>query len=434
MGGHFMDQAITPISQTTIPRPLYHFSIPLYAGGTIVLYLLTTRLLQPAHRWLLNKKEILVSVGLFFGLVLIVVGGYFSTASHYEWIQVTRPASQQNSVMTVPAQLQGGILSSQPLANVSTQEEIVLYSSVIRQMVSEMNTASPKGSQIVDVYVLGTTSLGNTSGQEEEVDLLTDEVQKSVLEQLKDLPNTIQWISNMKQMAVDSQTGELKDNMSLITLLGARESGQDTIQIPLSIQIGNTSANNSTYNFKKLDGNWSLDSSEKSSIGIKPEMATPSAPATELDLTTKSELYAAVVRQLCTVDSTTGNNPPKIPMIYIPTSTDDEAGDPHGASASPAKLGEDLQKSISERLKDLPVNIRYVSERKDVPLNTQDEAVADGGAIITLGNIYTRVDGKTQVAGSIYLSETASGGRTYLLEKNDDLWKITGTTGVEWIS
>jgi ABC-type transport system involved in multi-copper enzyme maturation permease subunit len=434
LGGYFMTQAITPISQTTIPRPLYHFSIPLYAGGTIVLYFLTTRLLQPAHRWWLSKKEILVGIGLVLGLFLIVVGGYFSTASHYEWIQVTRPASQSMAVITVPAQPQGGPVTSQPLANVSPQEEIVLYSSVIRQIVTDMNTAVPKGSQPVGVYILGMSNLGNSSGKAQEVNLLTDEVQKSILEELKDLPNTIQWISSMNQMDVDSQTGQLKDTQSLITLQGASETGQDTVQIPASIQIGSGRKNNSMYNFKKVDGNWGLDSSKKPGDGTESEMVTPSAPATGLELTTQSDLYAAVVRQLYSVDHTSGNNSLKIPMIYILTTTNDEAGDPHGAYANPAKLGEDLQKSISERLKDLPADIRYVSERKDVPLDTKDGTVIDDGAIITLGNIFTRADGKMQIAGSIYLSKTVSGGRTYLLEKTDDLWKVTGTTGVEWSS
>jgi ABC-type transport system involved in multi-copper enzyme maturation permease subunit len=436
LGGWFMNQAITPISQTSIPRPLYHYSLPLYAGVTLVLYLLTTRLLQPAHRWWLNKKEILVGVGLVFGLAALVAGGYFSTASHYEWVRVT-PSNVQplptEPAVAVPAQPGLG-MPAQPLASVSAQEEIVLYSAVIRQLVSDMNAAAPKGSQTAGVYVLGTTPLGNSSGQAGEVNLLADEVQKGVLEQLKDLPNAVQWISSTKQMAVDPQTGQFKDGQALITLEGAHESGQDSVQIPASIQIGSASENKSTYNFKRVNGNWELDAAAKSNGGTGPEIATPGAPAAGLELTTQSELYAAVVRQLYTVDHTFGNNPPKIPMIYILTTTDDKAGDPRGASASPAKLGEDLQQSISERLKDLPAEIRYVSDRKEVPLNAQDGAVTDGGAIITLGNIFARVDGKMQVAGSIYFSGTASGGKTYLLEKNGDLWKITGTTGVEWIS
>ena len=438
LGGWFMDQAITPISQTSIPRPLYHYSLPLYAGVTLVLYLLTTRLLQPAHRWWLNKKEILVGVGLVFGLAALVAGGYFSTASHYEWVRVT-PSNVQ-PLPTAPAAVGWQVaqpvmgMPAQPLASVSAQEEIVLYSAVIRQLVSDMNAAAPKGNQTAVVYVLGTTPLGNSSGQAGEVNLLADEVQKGVLEQLKDLPNAVQWISSTKQMAVDPQTGQFKDGQALITLEGAYESGQDSVQIPASIKIGSASENKSTFNFKRVNGNWELDAAAKSNGGTGPEIATPGAPAAGLELTTQSELYAAVVRQLYTVDHTFGNNPPKIPMIYILTTTDDKAGDPRGASASPAKLSEDLQQSISERLKDLPAEIRYVSDRKEVPLNAQDGAVTDGGAIITLGNIFARVDGKMQVAGSIYFSGTASGGKTYLLEKNGDLWKITGTTGVEWIS
>lgn len=61
-------------------------------------------------------------------------------------------------------------------------------------------------------------------------------------------------------------------------------------------------------------------------------------------------------------------------------------------------------------------------------------SVKGGGAIITLGTIYPREDGSVQVGGSIYIANLAAGGTTYILEKTDGKWEITGRTGVSWIS
>jgi hypothetical protein len=60
--------------------------------------------------------------------------------------------------------------------------------------------------------------------------------------------------------------------------------------------------------------------------------------------------------------------------------------------------------------------------------------VKDGGAIITLGNIDLQKNGSIQLAGSIYIANLAAGGITYVLEKKNGVWEITGTTQVRWIS
>lgn len=57
-----------------------------------------------------------------------------------------------------------------------------------------------------------------------------------------------------------------------------------------------------------------------------------------------------------------------------------------------------------------------------------------GGAIITLGNIHPQEDGSAQAAGSIYVANLGAGGTTYVLEKTDGVWEITGRTGVSWMS
>jgi hypothetical protein len=54
--------------------------------------------------------------------------------------------------------------------------------------------------------------------------------------------------------------------------------------------------------------------------------------------------------------------------------------------------------------------------------------------IISLGNINYETNDKVFLSASIYVVSLAAGGKTYVMEKKDKVWVITGTTGVEWIS
>lgn len=74
----------TTISQTAIPRPLYHYSLPFYAGLSLVLYLLSTRLILPARRWRLKFNEILLAIALLLCLGGVVTLAFTLSADRYE--------------------------------------------------------------------------------------------------------------------------------------------------------------------------------------------------------------------------------------------------------------------------------------------------------------------------------------------------------------
>lgn len=73
-----------PVSADSIPRPLYHYSLPIYLGVTLILYGVASRLVRPARRWRLEWTEIVVSVVLLVGLMGSAAVGYFATANRYE--------------------------------------------------------------------------------------------------------------------------------------------------------------------------------------------------------------------------------------------------------------------------------------------------------------------------------------------------------------
>ena len=55
------------------------------------------------------------------------------------------------------------------------------------------------------------------------------------------------------------------------------------------------------------------------------------APLNEGD---QSNIYAAVIRQVYTIDHTFGSNPPNFPVVYLLKNTDDRAGDPRSSEAN----------------------------------------------------------------------------------------------------
>ena len=165
-----------------------------------------------------------------------------------------------------------------------------------------------------------------------------------------------------------------------------------------------------------------------------PAACKTDRPASSLTTEDEAAIYAVVVRQLATVDDTYGGhlNPP---TLYIIRSTDDKAGNPIGKQSQPALILQTVQNRITDALNTLSAEIIWIDEFKNAEFEEgTGGSVKGGGAIITLGNIYLQEDGSVQAAGSIYIANLGAGGTTYILEKIDGVWEITGRTGVSWIS
>lgn len=73
-----------PVSQTSIPRPLYHYSLPFYGLLTLVLYMITMRLVQPARRWRIGWKNLAAALLILLLFSAAVGFAFWSTADRYE--------------------------------------------------------------------------------------------------------------------------------------------------------------------------------------------------------------------------------------------------------------------------------------------------------------------------------------------------------------
>jgi ABC-2 type transport system permease protein len=312
---------VAPISQTSIPRPLYHYTLPFYLLLSLLLYMLATRLVQPTRRWRIGRRELFTGLSVLFLLLALIVGGFFLTAPHYEWATNPQATAGQGAlgaaVQAMPAPLMGpGVAKEVMIQPVAT----------IAPMVA---TATP---------VPGPTQ--------------TPPPTSTAVGSLENLPTAV------------------------------------------------------------------------------PQ-----------DEATQAEIYAAVARQMLGVDNTFGGHNPGWKTVYLVSTTNDAVGDPNLAQARPVELSSSVMADVSKRLSNLPVKIVWVQSRESVPTDpkTSEVIVPDAGSdakgvIFTFGNIHPQKDGSVQVSGSLYFANLGAGGKTYLLQKVDGVWKITGTTGVEWIS
>ena len=293
------NMGINPISQTEIPRPLYHYSLPFYLGLSLVLYLITMRLVQPTRRFRPRPREVLIGLGalILFGSLLGLA--FFLTAGRYEW------------------------------ANANPTEDLALAEPF-------MDTATPFFPDANMVVVEAYPAPG-------------------------DRPTPTPWHTPT------------------------------------------------------------------------PTRSPLDPPPLQLDEGDRQQVYAAIVRRIYTVDHTFGNQPPNWPVIYLVRSTDDSVGDPNTPQKAPVLLDETLQEAIINDLADLPTEIRWVDSSEEVSKDPQTGQAADNGAIITFGNLHLQRDNSLQVPASLYFSSLGGAGKTYILQFSEQVWNITGATGVEWI-
>lgn len=149
----------------------------------------------------------------------------------------------------------------------------------------------------------------------------------------------------------------------------------------------------------------------------------------------QAQIYAVVIRQRATVDDTFGGKL-KPSKIFIIRSTDDSASNPREQSTSSIVISTSIQDRITDLLRDLPGEIVWIDSFEDADFVEGIGPIKDvrNGAIFRLGNIKLQSDGSVHLSNSIYIASLASGGSTYVLEKTDGFWEITGTTGDIWMS
>jgi hypothetical protein len=286
---------IAPISQTSIPRPLYHYTIPFYVVLSLILYLLTTRLVQPTMRWRLRRKDLLIG----FGSLLLVIGlfaaAYFATASRYEWALNSQPGFMADQGRAVAVQafpvpmIEPAIMErrevivkaealpptptpASPLAAAGEQaapgENTVLdepamaeiYAAVARRMYTVDHSFGNNSPEWPVVYLLSVTDdgVGDPGAGKGASAQLSEAVMAGVSERLSDLPiDQLEWIEFQKQAVIDANNGMVAGGKGVIITFGNIHPQADgSVHVSASLYFANLGANGKTFILSQVGGVW----------------------------------------------------------------------------------------------------------------------------------------------------------------------------------
>ncbi len=286
LGGVF-NMGIDTISMNGIPRPLYHYSIAIYAVLGLVLYLLATRLVRPTRRWSIRRNELIGGL-----LLVLIVGGtilaaYLITAPRYEW--TAKPASElpvfdppRPGIAPVPAEPvreevvgvekipltptptgHPGTNAAAPASfdalNIDKQAEI--YAAVARQIYLVDHTFGDQPPMWEGLYLIRLTndSVGDPNMPQSDAVVLPEELMGSVGKYLGDFPAKIMWVDSIEQVGLDPQNGTLDGGNSAAITFGniyAQEDG--TVQVSASLYFASLGAGGKTYILSNANGIWEV--------------------------------------------------------------------------------------------------------------------------------------------------------------------------------
>jgi hypothetical protein len=163
-----------------------------------------------------------------------------------------------------------------------------------------------------------------------------------------------------------------------------------------------------------------------------PALAGCASPG-KLEPEDRSEIYAAVIRRIYTQDDTFGGSL-RPPLLYVLDHSDDSVGDPEAQQSDSQIITKALRRAIELKLEDLPTQLVWIGSMDEIPRDPDTHSIASGGAVLTLGNIHLTDAREVQVSASLYVGMLAAGGQTYIVQHQNGIWVVTGTTGVMWIS
>ena len=441
MGGNLSALTGSTISYTSIPRPIYHYSLPFYGILAVVLYLLSSRLILPTRRWRIGWKNILMVLVLFLVIGGAVTTAFFATTDRYEKaipVQESTPiftGGDRSQVVIAPPVNTGSLpmltptpvpaFSAWPTATatpfaypypqlpmgitINAPERAVIYAEVIHQIYTELFATSPTTST---VYLVRNTddSAGDPLMPVGELQNIPEALQGMIVD-LAEIPSQIQWIGSPTDVMPDPLSGAVAERGAILTLGNIYYKKEQTVLVSASLFVSKKSELRKTYALELEDGIWK----------ITGEASIPSGTGnsdSSLDEQTQAAIYAAAVRQLFVSDYFQ-NQPPAEGAIILLYWTDDRVGGGFTPQGNPVELSDVIQREISVLLSDLTPGLTWTDSLEHIHTDTTGQAV-----VITLSNINTQPDRSVIVSARLVQGNLGSLEMTYTIIWQDDNWMV----------
>jgi hypothetical protein len=250
---------------TGIPRPLYHYTLPLYGALSLLLYLLSTRLVRSSRRWRLRWKEILIALVLFLVLGGTAAVPFVLTAGRYEKITALvtptpapfmappiREVVVEREVQVVK------VVEVTPTPALETTDRAAIYAAVIRQQYTVDHTfGQPPNFPVV--YLVRTTDdgVGDPKAPHAEPQTLSDDLQEAILEAVGDLPAKFLWVDDRDEVPMDDHS-TVRDGGVVMTVGNIHLQEDGSALVSAGLYFAALGAGGQTYIVQQVDGTWQV--------------------------------------------------------------------------------------------------------------------------------------------------------------------------------
>ena len=139
------------------------------------------------------------------------------------------------------------------------QAKAAIYTAVVRQLYTVDHTFS-KSPNFPIIYLLETTddSVGDPDVPQTKSNVLLNSVQVAITTSLEDLPAELVWVGDFNEVPLDSNTGVVEGNGTVITLGNIHFQEDGSALVSASIYIANLAAGGLTYIVERIDGIWQV--------------------------------------------------------------------------------------------------------------------------------------------------------------------------------
>jgi ABC-2 type transport system permease protein len=260
---------------TGAARPLYHYTLVLYGGLSLVLYLVATRLVQPVRRWRIGRKALLSGLAILLLFGGAVAAGFLSTAHRYEWASgrataTPAPGGMASSVrpaepMPMPVPTEAAVDMPAPAAGVgrgadlSDDDLAAIYLAVVRQLYLVDHTFE-QGHKFRAIYVLSTTddSVGDPEAPRSEGGWIPGFVQQVVTEELAadaEIIAPLTWVQSRDEVPMDAND-TVEGGGVIFTLGNAHIQDDGSVLVSASLYFAALGAAGRTYILEQDDAGW----------------------------------------------------------------------------------------------------------------------------------------------------------------------------------
>ncbi|MBE0410591.1 MAG: ABC transporter permease [Anaerolineales bacterium] len=276
LGGNMQFLTGSAISQTGIPRPLYHYTLPLYGFITLVLYMFSTRLIRPTRRWSLHWKESLTMAGILAAFIGIVGIAFWSTSDRYEhFTNIFRSPSGDGLIMgpqpavvmerAVPMvdipPVQEALSSTEsftPVDQIDEAEVDAIYAAVVRRIYQTDHNLNSAPIDISIIYLVTETddSVGDPVVPIEPSRRFDQGARGSIVAFLEDLAIEILWVDKQSSdVFINIDTGEVIGGL-IITLGNPHLYADGSILVSASLTVPGQAATGKSYLVGLVDDDW----------------------------------------------------------------------------------------------------------------------------------------------------------------------------------